>query len=127
LDHDADRALRYIDTDRVVDCLVRDIFLKYEKKADNPLGALGTIAGRQAASVMMPEIRDLVRKELKKAITSSDEAGYFQDIKRASVWYLNITVEGDTAVVAPRGKSGIKFRMARTDDGRWRVVEIIRK
>lgn len=127
LDHDAERALRYIDTDSVVDCLVRDIFLKYEKKADNPLEALGVMAGRQAASAMMPQIKGLVRKQLREAITSSDEAGYFQDIRRASVWYLNISVEGDTAVVAPRGKSDIKFKMARMDDGRWRVVEIIRK
>ena len=85
------------------------------------------MAGRQAAAVIMPEIKDLVRKQLKEAITSSDEAGYFRDIRRASVWYLNIAVEGDTALVAPRGKSDISFRMARTDEGRWRIVEIIRK
>ena len=127
LDHDAERAFRYIDTDSVVECLVRDILRNYEKKADSPLEALGVIAGRRAASAFMPEIKDLVRKQLKEAITSSDEAGYFEDIRRASVWYLNIDVEGDAALVAPRGKSGISFRMARTDEGRWRVVEIIRK
>ena len=127
LDHDAERAFRYIDTDSVVEGLVRDILLKYEKKADSPLEALGLMAGRQAASAMMPQIKDLARKQLKEAITSSDEAGYFQDIRRASVWYLNIDVEGDTALVAPRGKSDIGFRMARTDGGPWRVVEIIRK
>lgn len=127
LDHDAERALRYIDADSVVECLVRDILLKYEKKADNPLEVLGLMAGRQAASALMPGIKDLVRKQLKEAITSSDEAGYFQDIRRASVWYLNIDVEGDTALIVPRGKSDIRFRMARTDEGRWRIVEIIRK
>ena len=127
LDHDAEQALRYIDTDSVVDCLVRDIFRNYEKKADNPLGALGLMAARQAASALMPGIKDLVRKQLRDAITSSDEAGYFQDIRRASVWYLNIDVEGDTALVRPRGKSDIRFRMARSDEGRWRIVEIIRK
>ena len=127
MDHDADRAFRYIDADSVVECLVRDIFLKYEKKADNPLEVLGLMAGRQAASAMMPGIKDLVRKQLREAITSSDEAGYFQDIRRASVWYLNIDVEGDTALVAPRGKSDARFKMARTDKGRWRIVEIIRK
>ena len=127
LDHDAERAFRYIDTDSVVECLARDIFLKYEKKANNPLEVLGLMAGRQAASAMMPGIKDLVRKQLREAITSSDEAGYFQDIRRASVWYLNIDVEGDTALVAPRGKSDTRFRMARTGSGRWRIVEIIRK
>ncbi len=127
LNHDAEQALRYIDTDSVVECLARDVFLKYEKKADNPLKMLGLIAGRQAAAAFMPGIKDLVRKQLKEAITSSDEEGYFQDIRRASVWYLHIDVEGDTALVAPRGKSDVTFRMARTDQGRWRIVEIIRK
>jgi hypothetical protein len=127
LDHDAERALRYIDTDSVVDCLARDIFLKYEKKADTPLEALGAAAGRQATALMLPEIKKLVRQQLKEAIASSDEAGYFDDIRKASVWYLNIRVEGDIAIVAPRGKSDIRFKMARTSDGHWRIVEIIRK
>jgi len=127
LDHDAERALRYIDMDSVVECLVRDIFLKYEKKADNPLEALGVAAGRQATALILPEIKNLVGKQLKEAIASSDEAGYFEDIRKASVWYLSIRVEGDVATAAPRGKSGIKFRMARTGDGHWRIVELIRK
>ena len=127
LDHDAERALRYIDTDSVVDCLARDVFLKYEKKADTPLEALGAAAGRQAAALMLPEIKKLVRKQLEEAIASSDEEGYFEDIRKASVWYLNIRVEGDIAIVTPRGKSDISFRMARTNDGHWRIVEIVRK
>ena len=127
LDHDAERAFLYIDTDSVVECLARDILLKYEKRANTPIEVLGLMAGRLAAPAMMPGIKDLVRKQLKEAITSSDEAGYFQDIRRASVWYLTIDVEGDTALVAPRGKSDIRFRMARTGEGRWRIVEIIRK
>ncbi|MGD0231652.1 MAG: hypothetical protein ABSC19_15090 [Syntrophorhabdales bacterium] len=127
LDHDSARAMRYIDVDSIVDCLARDIFLKYQAKADDPLKALGIRVGAQAATFIMPGIKDLARRQLEAAIASSDEAGYFRDIRRASVWYLTITVEGDTAMVVPRGKSDIRFRMARTDQGPWRIVEIIRK
>jgi hypothetical protein len=127
LDHDAKRALQYIDVDSVVDCLVRDVFLKYETKAGNPLEAFGVGVGRQAAAFLMPQIKEMARQQLERAITSSDQAGYFRDIRRASVWYLNITVDGDTAMVAPKGKSGVRFRMARAGDGRWRIVEIITK
>ncbi len=127
LNHDAERALRYIDTDSVIDSLVRDIFLKYEKKANNPLGTLGVSVGRQATELLLPEIKNLVRKQLSAAIASSDEAGYFEDIRKASVWYLSIHVEGNVAMVAPRGKSDIRFKMVRAEEGRWRIVEIIRE
>ena len=126
LSHDADRALRYIDVDRVVDCMARDMFQRYEAKADNPLEALGIRAGKEAAAIIMPQVKEQLREQLRKAITSSGEGGYFRDIRRASVWYLNIHVEGDTAVVAPKGKSDIRFKMARTDEGYWRIVEIVR-
>ena len=126
LSHDADRALRYVDVDSVVDCMVRDAFLKYETKSGNPLEALGIRASKEAAAIIMPQVKELLRDQLKKAITSPDEEGYFGDIRRASVWYLNIRVEGDEAVGEPKGKSDIRFRMARTEGGYWRIVEIVR-
>ena len=127
LEHDAERAVRYIDVNSIVDCMARDIFEKYEKKADNPLALAGVLVGRQAAALAMPAIKEAVRKELKEAIASSGESGYFHDIRKASVWYLNIEVAGDSAMVTPRGKSDIAFRMARTKEGYWRIVEIVRK
>ncbi|OPY70106.1 MAG: hypothetical protein A4E57_00746 [Syntrophorhabdaceae bacterium PtaU1.Bin034] len=127
LNHDADAALRYLDVDSIVDCLVRDIFLKYESGSDDPLQAFGIKAGREATKLMMPGIKGLIRHQVRQAITSDDQFGYFDYIRRASVWYLNVTVEGDTAMVEPKGKSDIKFRMARTQEGNWKIVEIITK
>ena len=119
--------MQYIDVDSVVDCMARDTFDRYEKKADNPMALAGIALGRQAAAIVMPAIKEALRRELKEAIASSGESGYFHDIKRASVWYLNIEVTGDTAMVKPKGKSDITFRMARTKEGRWRIVEIVKK
>lgn len=127
LNHDADTALRYIDVDSIVDRMMGDIFLKYEAKSEDPLKATGMRAGREAAKVLLPGLKELLRRQVRTAITSSDESGYFQYIRRASVWYLNITVEGDTAMVEPKGKSDVKFRMAQMPEGYWKIVEIIRK
>jgi hypothetical protein len=127
LEHDGERAVRYIDVDSIVDSMARDTFEKMEKKADNPLYAAGLLAGRQAAALAMPAVKGLLRKELKAAIASSGESGYFHDIERSSVWYLNIAVTDETAMVTPKGKSDFAFRMAKTKEGYWRIVEIIRK
>jgi len=124
--HDADRALRYIDVDRVVDSMAKEMLRKYEVKANTPLEALGVMMGKEVAETMMPEVRALIREQLWQAIASPTEGGFFRDIRRASVWYLTIQVEGDTAVVEPRGGSGIRFKMARSDAGYWRIVEIVR-
>jgi hypothetical protein len=125
--HDADAALRYIDVDSVVDAMVRDLFLKYEAKADDPLAVLGLKAGREVADMAMPAVKTLARRQVRSAIVSDDQWGYFKDIRRASVWYLNIEVEGDEAMVEPKGKSDWSFRMTKTDKEHWRIVEIIRK
>ena len=95
LEHDAERAVRYIDVDSIVDCMARDIIERYEKKAGSPLGLAGVLVGKQAAALAMPYIKEAVRKEIREAIASSGETGYFHDIRRASVWYLDIEVAGD--------------------------------
>jgi hypothetical protein len=126
LNRDADAAMRYIDVDSVVECMVSDIFLKHEGKAGSPLEKLGIAAGKGAANIIMPAAKALVRMQVKAAISSHEDSGYFQQIRRASVWYLNITRDGDTAIVEPKGKSNTKFRMTRAPEGHWRIVEIIR-
>ena len=126
LNHDAEAALRYIDVDSVVDGLVRDIFLKYEAKADNPLSALGLRAGKGLIDVAMPGVRTIARRQISAAIASDDQLGYFEDIRKASVWYLSIKIDEETAIVRPRGKGGTGFKMVRAAEGRWRIVEIVR-
>jgi hypothetical protein len=122
LNHDADTALRYIDVDSIVDCMVKDIFLKYEAKADSPLEMLGLNVGREAAKIIMPGVKELARAQVKRAITSPDEGDYFTYIRRGSVWYL-IRVD-----YRPRGGAewqiGYTFLDERVPDGYWRIVEI---
>jgi hypothetical protein len=125
LNHDADTAMRYIDVDSVVNGMVRDIFLKYEAKADDPFAILGLKVGKEVAAAVLPSVKAVARWQVRSAITSDDQWGYFDDIRKASVWYLRIRVDGDTAIVEPRGKPATGFKMERTGDGHWKIVEII--
>jgi hypothetical protein len=128
VNHDADAALRYVDVDSIVEGMVKDLFLEYEVKAsDDPMAALGLKAGKRVADAMMPAVREMARHQVRMAITSDDQWGYFKEIRKASVWYLNIREDGDTAIVEPKGKSDFRFRMTKTTEGRWRIVEIMRK
>ena len=125
LNHDADRAFRYVDVDSIVDCMVRDIFAKYESKAGDPLTVLGIRAGRRSAKVLMPGVKELARNRVKAAILSPDEGGYFEYVRKGSVWYLAIAADGTTAIVNPIGKPDTKFRMRQMEDGHWKIVEIM--
>ena len=127
LRHDADGAMRYIDVDSIVDNMVKDIFAKYETRSDDPLALLGIKAGRQAAQLLMPGLQELARSRVKAAIVSPDEGGYFEYVKKGSVWYLEISADGDTALVKPIVKSDTSFRMKRMADGHWRIVQIIKE
>ena len=127
LNHDADTAFRYVDVDSIVRCMVRDIFAKYESKADDPLMILGIRAGREAAGLLMPAVAGLARNRVRAAILSPDEGGYFEYVREGSVWYLQIARDGKTAVVNPIGKPETKFRMRQMEDGHWKIVEIMRE
>jgi hypothetical protein len=127
VNHDAEKALIYIDIDSVVDSFVRDIFAKYQERAQDPVANLGIRVGRELSALARPAVNTLVERQVKASIISDDQGGYFKDIKKASVWYFTITVDGSTATVEPRGKSDVRFKMAKSGNSIWRIVEIARK
>ena len=127
LNHDADTAFRYVDVDSIVRCMVRDIFAKYESKADDPFTIVGIRASRQVAGLLLPVASELARNRVRAAILSPDEGGYFDYVRKGSVWYLEIATDGKTAVVKPVGKSDMQFRMRQMEDGHWKIVEIMRE
>ena len=123
LNHDPDAAFHYIDIDRVVDSLVETGLARREARSDAE--ALGIDLGKRVMPLMLPALRKFTRDQLRIAITSSDETGYFSSIRKASVWYLNIDSEGDRAVVTPKGSKKAAFRMAKTPEGSWKIIEIM--
>jgi hypothetical protein len=123
LNHDPDTALTYIDLDRVVENMVETGLRGHEATSDTQ--SLGLAAAKKAAPFMLPLVKELVRRQLRLAITASEETGYFSSIRKASVWYLDIVVEGDTATVTPKGGKKALFRMGKTTAGAWKIVEIM--
>jgi hypothetical protein len=123
LNHDADSALRYVDVDRVVDNIIERKLAQQEARTDGQ--AAGIEAGRRIMPLILPALRQFVRDQLRIAITSSDESGYFSTIRKASVWYLNIVIDGDRAVVTPRGSNKAAFTMAKNSEGFWKIIEIM--
>jgi hypothetical protein len=121
LNHDADAALRYIDVDSITECLVEDLLSRHGASGD-----VGAAVGRSMQPFLLPVVKEAVKKQVKRAISSTDDNGYFNYIRKAHVFYLNVTMEADgRALVEPKGKSDIAFRMTRTDQGYWKVVELI--
>ena len=127
LNHDADTALKYVDVDSIVDHMVEDAFRAQESGAKTETDPLGSALGRFAASAMLQPAKALIRKGVRAAIESDDQLGYFSSIRKASAWYFTIEEKGNTAVVTPRGDDKVRFKMERTDEGYWRITELILK
>ncbi|HAR95663.1 MAG TPA: hypothetical protein DCR97_06845 [Deltaproteobacteria bacterium] len=125
LNHDAETALRYIDVDSITDHLVDDILNGYGT-SDEALTSLGIGVGRNLQPLLLPLVTEAIRKQLRKAISSTEDNPYFGSIRKAHIFYLNVTVEEDgRAFVEPKGKSDFAFRMAKTGEGYWKIVQLI--
>jgi hypothetical protein len=107
--------------------MVENTFRAKESRAKTDLDALGFSLGRSVASAMLPQATALMRNEVRGAIESDDQLGYFSSIRKASVWYFTIEEKGNTAIVTPRGDDKVRFKMERTDMGYWRITELILK
>lgn len=125
LSHDGETALRYIDVDSIADHFAEDILHRYAT-SDDLLASLGVTLGRNMQPLLLPFITEAIRKQLRKAISSTEDNPYFGYIRKAHVFYLNVTVEEDgRAFVEPKGKSDFAFRMAKTGEGYWKIVQLI--
>ena len=127
VDHDADRALKYVDVDSIVNHMVQDKLRAQEQNAKTDLDAMGLALGRIVASAILPQATPLIRQGVIAAITSDDQLGYFNKIRKASVWYFTIEEKGNTALITPRGDNKVQFKMERTDQGYWRITQVIFK
>lgn len=126
LHHDAQGALHYVDVDSIVAGLVDDMVAQYEAKANNPLESLALAIGKGASKSIMPGLQALARKEFERAVAAPDESRLFRDLKRVSVWYFRIEMNGDIAFVEPKFQSDIRFGMAKAPGGYWKIVRIMR-
>jgi hypothetical protein len=125
LKHDAEGALVYLDTDSIVDNMVKDIFHEPDKQKEPPKNKLEASMrgiGKDVIMQNLPSIKEQLREQLKSAIISYNDRAALDNLSRANILGLNITMDGNIALVKIRGKDKVAFKMAKSPEGRWRIV-----
>jgi hypothetical protein len=123
--HDPERALLFIDIDSIVDNLLRDALLKQDPAPKNEWEKMGQNFGKSLALMMAPAMKETLKSRFKSAIASVDEKNDLQKIKSAGLWDGEITVSGGSATVTFKDDATIKFRMIKSQNGYWKITEII--
>jgi hypothetical protein len=125
LEHDAESALKYLDTDSIVDNMVKDMSAEEDKKRasskDRSEGSMKNI-GKDIIMQNLPAIKAQLREQLKSAIISYNNKTALDNLNKANVFGLRITMEGNTAMVKIRGKDKVAFMMAKSAEGHWRIT-----
>jgi hypothetical protein len=125
LDRDAESALKYLDTDSIVDNMVKDMSGGDDKEKtlskDSSKGSMKNI-GKDIIMQNLPAIKTQLREQLKSAILSYNDRTVLNNLNKASVLGLQIAVEGDMALVKIRGKDKVAFKMAKLPEGHWRII-----
>ena len=122
LERDAEGVLKYLDTDNIVDNMAKDMSAENsEEKVQQQERSMKNI-GKDVIMQNLPAIKEQLREQLKSAIISYNERDVIDNLKKASVFGLNITMEGSTALVKIRGKDKVIFKMAKSPEGQWKII-----
>lgn len=125
LDHDAESALRYLDIDSIVDNMVKDIFDKPEQQKEpskNQSEMPMKNIGKDIIMQNLPTMKKQLKEQLESAIISYNDQAALDNLRKANVLGLVISMEGDLALVKIRGKDKVAFKMAKSPEGPWKIV-----
>jgi hypothetical protein len=125
LDRDAESALKYLDTDSIVDNMVKDMSRGDDKaqvqSKDSSNESMENI-GKAVIMQNLPAIKSQLREQLKSAIVSYNDRTVLDNLNKASVLGIQIIMEGDMALVKIRGRDKVAFKMAKSPEGHWRII-----
>lgn len=127
LERDAESALKYLDIDRIVDSMVKDMSGEGDKEITHPKNQSESSMKNIGKDVIMqnlPAIKAQLREQLKSAIISYNNRTVLDNLNKASVFGLRITMKGDVALVKIRGKNETAFEMAKSSEGHWRIIAL---
>jgi hypothetical protein len=125
-EHDAENALKYLDIDSIVDNMVKDMpggeedkeRAQSKNRSEGPMKNIG----KDIIMQNLPTIKAQLREQLKSAIISYNNRTALDNLNKASVFGLRITMEGDVALVKIRGKDKMAFKMTKSSEGHWRII-----
>ena len=78
--------------------------------------------GKDMVMQNLPTMKKQLKEQLESAIISYNDQAALDNLSRASVLGLVITMEGDFALVKIRGKDKVAFKMAKSPEGPWKIV-----
>lgn len=123
--HDADTAMKYFDVDSIVNNLMIDFMKEEAKKPKNGWEAMGQNFARGLMTLMLPRMKEEMKGQLKTAITTpSDDKTAVKDIKKGSISDFEIKTEGKMAIVSRKDDNKVKFKMVKTPEGYWKIVQL---
>jgi len=117
LRHDAQGALRYLDTDALIENAFTETFNKADPTEKN------TVA-RRIITQNLPSLKKQLRDQIVSYISSPDHSALFDNVSQVSIFGLSITQRGDSAAVKVRGSDTVAFRMAKSPQGNWKVIAV---
>lgn len=122
---DGDAALKYFDVDSIVDNMMKETVLEEtESLPKNQWETAGRNFGKAMVMMMLPAMKEQIKSTIKTAITSSERSN-LDGLKKNRIWDLDIESEGRIAFVTPKNDASIRFKMAKTSGGYWKIVEFI--
>ncbi len=126
LNRDGETALKYLDIDSIVDNMMKEVLAKEEPAPRTEWEAAGRNLGKVMVMAMAPAMKETLKSTMKTSLTSADKSN-LDNLKKGSIWDLDIKTDGNTAIVTPKGDPSVNFRMAKTGEGYWKIVEFMRR
>ena len=123
--HDPEKAMLYIDIDSIVDNLLRDAMQKQNTTTKNQWEKAGNDLGKGLMLMMAPAMKDALKSQIKSAIASADNKNDLQKINNVGLWDGEIIENGGSAILAINNNGVTKFRMIKSTEGYWKIIEII--
>jgi len=124
VNRDAREVLKYMDTDSILDNMAKDALARMEKKEPprNKFEEHLQTAGKDVVRQLLPQLKSQMGEALTNLLLSYDNAKLFSDLRRATVFALNVDINDDgIAQVRQRGKDKVSFTMRKAPEGHWRI------
>lgn len=125
--HDADTAMKYVDVDSIADNLMKDLMkAQDEKKPANDMEAMGNNFAKGLMVMMMPALKEALKGQFKTSITTpSDDKTPVNNIQKGSLSDFEIKTEGKMAILSRKDNKDVKFKMVKTSEGNWKIVQLM--
>lgn len=123
--HDVDGAFKYMDVDVIIDALLSDFIKMEAPEASDPWEQAGWNMGKGLMMAMAPAIKNAAKAEFKLQILEEKPSNWQGGLKNSAIWNLQVEKQGKMALITiPLEGEQIKFKMAKTSEGYWRIVKL---